>query len=173
MFEVEGKLCASGFTNVTNLGQDMEALINQAFAHVEKLADWVHGGNYDLLGPDGEIIMPEYWRETIAPDMQITMMLWPFPEPKDDPEPVPPPLDGDILNLDDIINGTGPESGGKRKKAPAKGKGKPSGLAGWMLGGSSKGSGGKREKSLKGDKKPEVAAAGQHGAESAGSCIVV
>lgn len=124
----------------------MEGLINQAFAHVDHLADWVHTGNYDLLGPDQEIIMPQYWRETIQPDMQITMMLWPMPE-KDDKEndPVVAPLDGDgILSLDDILNPGGDHGGGKKKKdkdkdkdKKKKGSGRPSGLAAWMIGGSS------------------------------------
>jgi hypothetical protein len=109
----------------------MEALITQAFAHVENLADWVAAGNYDLLGPEDDIIMPEYWRETIQPDMQVTMMLWPFPEKKeDDAEPIPLPIDeGDIINLDDILYPGG-------KKARKKTGSQPSGLAAWMLGGS-------------------------------------
>ncbi|RMZ78209.1 hypothetical protein DV738_g4004, partial [Chaetothyriales sp. CBS 135597] len=93
--------------------QDMEGLINQAFQHIENLAEHVHSGHYDLLGPDKEIIMPQYWNQTIEPDMHITMMLWPLPEPKkeEEPEPIPPPLDdGGILNLDDLI-GTGVELG--------------------------------------------------------------
>ncbi len=84
----------------------MESLINQAFAHIGDLAEHVHNGRYDLIGPDKEIIMPNYWESTIEPDMHITMMLWPIPEPK--PEDIPPPpdvLDPDaILNLDEILN---------------------------------------------------------------------
>ena len=117
----------------------MEGLINQAFAHIDNLADWVHSGNYDLLGPDKEIIMPEYWRETIQPDMQITMMLWPMPEKDDKDDPLPPPIDGDaILSLDDILNPGGGD-GGKKKGhgggSKKKKSSKPSGLAAWMIGG--------------------------------------
>ena len=86
----------------------MEGLINQAFAHIENLADHVMNGRYDLIGPDKEIIMPNYWESTVEPDMHITMMLWPIPEPKpldEDIIAIPPDLDPDaILNLDDIIN---------------------------------------------------------------------
>ena len=85
----------------------MEGLINQAFAHIDNLAEHVMHGHYDLIGPDKEIIMPNYWDSTIEPDMHITMMLWPIPEPKKEDEPPVPPevLDTDgILNLDDILN---------------------------------------------------------------------
>ncbi len=84
----------------------MEGLINQAFAHVEGLAEPVMAGRYDLIGPDKEIIMPNYWESTIEPDMNITMMLWPVPEPKKEDQPPPPPeLDTDgILMMDDILN---------------------------------------------------------------------
>ena len=86
----------------------MEGLINQAFAHIEHLAEHVVNGRYDLIGPDKEIIMPNYWESTVEPDMHITMMLWPIPEPKPPEEgiiPIPPDLDPDaILNLDDLVN---------------------------------------------------------------------
>ncbi|RMD43959.1 hypothetical protein DV735_g1167, partial [Chaetothyriales sp. CBS 134920] len=118
--------------------QDMEGLINQAFQHIDNLAEHVHSGHYDLLGPDKEIIMPQYWNQTIEPDMHITMMLWPLPEPKkeEEPEPIPPPLDdGGILNLDDLIG-----TGGRRKpekEAPKKKRGTskgPGAFGMWMLG---------------------------------------
>lgn len=52
--------------------------------------------------------MPNYWDSTVEPDMHITMMLWPIPEPKPVEEeiiPPPPDVDGDIiLNLDEYIN---------------------------------------------------------------------
>lgn len=85
----------------------MEGLIIQAFAHIDGLAEHVVNGRYDLIGPDKEIIMPNYWESTVEPDMHITMMLWPIPEAKKDDEPPVPPdiVDGDgILNLDDILN---------------------------------------------------------------------
>ena len=85
----------------------MEGLINQAFAHIDGVGDHVMAGRYDLIGPDKEIIMPNYWESTIEPDMNITMMLWPIPEPKKEEEVIPPPPDMDpdmILNLDEIMN---------------------------------------------------------------------
>lgn len=78
----------------------------QAFAHIDGLAEHVMAGRYDLMGPDKEIIMPNYWESTIEPDMHITMMMWPVPEPKKEEEiPIPPDVDADaILNLDEILN---------------------------------------------------------------------
>lgn len=82
----------------------MEGLINQAFAHIDGLAEHVANGRYDLIGPDKEIIMPNYWESTIEPDMHITMMMWPIPEPKVEEVPPPPDLDPDaILALDDEL----------------------------------------------------------------------
>ena len=88
----------------------MEGLINQAFAHID-LAEHVMAGRYDLIGADGEIIMPDYWESTVEPDMHITMMMWSIQ--KKEEEIPPPPVIGDdmILNLDDIM---GPPRTNKR-----------------------------------------------------------
>lgn len=55
----------------------MEALIRQAFSHIEVLGDQVKNGQYDLTGPDGEHILPGVWEHTIQPDMEISMHMWP------------------------------------------------------------------------------------------------
>jgi chemotaxis protein histidine kinase CheA len=62
----------------------MESLIKQAFLHVDVLGDHVHQGHYDLMGPDGEIILPQVWETMIQPDWEISMHMWPMPE--DEPE---------------------------------------------------------------------------------------
>lgn len=177
--------------------QDMEGLINQAFAHIDGLAEHVMNGRYDLIGPDKEIIMPNYWESTIEPNMHITMMLWPIPEPpkepEHDPEIVVPPLGDDgILSLDDILNPKkGPKDKGKGKEhfrrasdvcfysayemltCPSPGAKKKPSRAGafsmWMMGGAPSRPG----KPLKGDKKPEVAAGSQRGAPDQGTCIAM
>jgi hypothetical protein len=64
----------------------MEELIKQAFLHVDVIGPHVHEGHYDLVGPDGEIILPQIWETMIQPDWAITMHMWPMPEP-----PPPPP----------------------------------------------------------------------------------
>ncbi|TKA26324.1 hypothetical protein B0A50_05103 [Salinomyces thailandicus] len=59
----------------------MEGLIRQAFLHVDVIGEHVHHGHYDLTGPDGEIILPQVWDTMIQPDWEITMHMWPMPEP--------------------------------------------------------------------------------------------
>lgn len=71
----------------------MEDLIRQAFLHVDVIGPHVQDGHYDLVGPNGEIILPQVWETMIEPDWAITMHMWPMPEPpKPAPEapPVPP-----------------------------------------------------------------------------------
>lgn len=69
----------------------MEDLIRQAFLHVEVIGPHVAEGHYDLVGPNGEIILPQVWETMIEPDWVITMHMWPMPEP---PPPPPPPPEG-------------------------------------------------------------------------------
>lgn len=56
----------------------MEDLIKQAFLHVDVIGPHVQEGHYDLMGPDGEIILPMIWDKTIQPGWQITMRMWPM-----------------------------------------------------------------------------------------------
>ena len=58
----------------------METLIKQAFLHVDVLGEHVHQGHYDLMGPDGEIILPQVWDTMIQPDWEVSMHMWPMPE---------------------------------------------------------------------------------------------
>ncbi|TVY53442.1 hypothetical protein LCER1_G003858 [Lachnellula cervina] len=59
----------------------MEQLIRQAFLHVETIGPQVQAGRYDLIGPNGEIILPQTWETFLEPDMAVTMHMWPMPEP--------------------------------------------------------------------------------------------
>lgn len=67
----------------------MEDLIKQAFMHVDQFSQHVADGHYDLIGPNGEIILPQVWETMIEPDWNVTMMMWPVPEKP--PMPGPPP----------------------------------------------------------------------------------
>jgi hypothetical protein len=73
--------------------QGMEELIKQAFVHVDVIGPYVAKGHYDLIGPNGEIIMPQVWETMIEPDWAITMHMWPMPEPKGPPPMPGPPFD--------------------------------------------------------------------------------
>ena len=98
--------------------QGMEELIRQAFLHVEVIGPHVAEGHYDLVGPNGDIILPQVWETVIEPDWTITMHMWPMPEPEKPKEPDLPPLDdGEILIIDDVLK---PKSGGGKGKAGAK-----------------------------------------------------
>jgi hypothetical protein len=57
-------------------------MIRQAFLHVDVIGPHVRDGHYDLMGPYGEIIVPQVWETTIEPDWSITMHMWPMPEPE-------------------------------------------------------------------------------------------
>jgi hypothetical protein len=79
----------------------MEELIKQAFLHVEVIGPHVQEGHYDLVGPDGEIILRQVWDLVIQPGWAISMYMWPPRSPKFSPgvrapnsmakEPPPPP----------------------------------------------------------------------------------
>lgn len=58
----------------------MEGLVKQAFAHIEVLGPHVLEGHYDLIGPDGEIILPIVWETTVQPGWEIEMIMWPIQE---------------------------------------------------------------------------------------------
>ncbi|KAI9158777.1 kinetoplast-associated protein KAP [Paramyrothecium foliicola] len=58
--------------------QGMEELIKQAFLQVDVLGPHVQEGHYDLIGPNGEIILPSVWEKVVEPDWQITMTMWPM-----------------------------------------------------------------------------------------------
>lgn len=61
----------------------MEYLIKEAFTHVEVIGPHVEQGHYDLLGPQGEIILPHVWETVVEPDWTITMHMWPMTEEKE------------------------------------------------------------------------------------------
>lgn len=69
------------------------------------LGQHVMEGHYDLIGPSGEIILPQLWETVIRPGWSITMHMWPMPDvqkpnhrghgrrPAQPPiEPPPPPM---------------------------------------------------------------------------------
>ncbi|TGJ84571.1 hypothetical protein E0Z10_g4180 [Xylaria hypoxylon] len=73
--------------------EGMRELIESAFRHVEIIGPEVQEGHYDLIEPDGTIILPQTWEELIQPGWNITMHMWPIgPPPQLQPLGMPPPI---------------------------------------------------------------------------------
>ena len=53
----------------------MEELIKQAFLQEDVLCEHVQEGHYYLMGPDGEIILPQVWDMMVQPDWQVSMKM--------------------------------------------------------------------------------------------------
>jgi len=68
----------------------MEELVKQAFLHVEVVGPQVQEGHYDLIGPDGEIILPTIWERYVQPEMAFTMQMWPMERMPAPMSPMPP-----------------------------------------------------------------------------------
>ena len=69
----------------------MEELIKQAFLHVDVIGPHVYEGHYDLVGPDGQIVLPQVWQSLVQPGWNVTMHMWPMPEPSQHTPPPGPP----------------------------------------------------------------------------------
>src|SRR5436305_4562294 len=77
-----GKLPSNDFSLPSKWLQDMETLIEQAFAnlHNSTIRDHVNSGRFDLSDPSGAVILPSIWETIIQPGSTITMHMWPLPE---------------------------------------------------------------------------------------------
>ncbi|KAI4145506.1 MAG: hypothetical protein LQ341_002367 [Variospora aurantia] len=135
--------------HLCNTWEGMEDLIRQAFLHVEVIGPHVAEGHYDLVGPNGEIILPQVWETMIEPDWVITMHMWPMPEP---PPPPPPPPEGaadvviDVPPADSAVPPAPPPIAGASAVIKKK---KPTGFLAWTAGKP------KNTKPLKAQRKPE------------------
>ncbi|KAK8207025.1 hypothetical protein IWZ01DRAFT_508952 [Phyllosticta capitalensis] len=123
--------------HLCNNWKGMEALVKQAFLHVDVLGQQVHNGHYDLVGPDGEIILPQIWEATVEPGWEVSMHMWPMEEPAPPPKPMPPfpggpmpppppaagqfPMEPDWIQLGMPPSGSGPKKArGRRTGGPSK-----------------------------------------------------
>ncbi|KAF7620123.1 hypothetical protein F9C07_1428193 [Aspergillus flavus] len=153
--------------------QGMEELIRQAFLHIEIIGPHVAEGHYDLIGPNGDIILPQVWETVIEPDWTITMHMWPIPEKPKTPEPAPPPdppvpeaaAAPEALPAPEDVAVAVPAEEPKKKsdstgaKKPRTRAPDPGAFAMWMAGGNRR-----FNKALKVGKKPRVVL--QHGLAS-------
>lgn len=103
------------------VSQGMEELIKQAFVHVDGIGRQVQQGQYDLIGPDGEIILPAVWEKVVEPDWSITMQMWPMERPPPaaqmvgpDGKPLPPHIAEAMMRRAQAAGGQrmGPRPGG-------------------------------------------------------------
>ncbi|KAK3323324.1 hypothetical protein B0T19DRAFT_201514 [Cercophora scortea] len=63
--------------------EEMEKLIRQSHAHVsEANKKNIIDRKYDLVGPAGEIILPELWAGLVQPGWEVTMKMWPEAKPQ-------------------------------------------------------------------------------------------
>ncbi|KAH8698251.1 hypothetical protein BGW36DRAFT_142374 [Talaromyces proteolyticus] len=127
--------------------QGMEELIRQAFLHVEVIGPHVAEGHYDLVGPSGDIILPQVWETVIEPDWTVTMHMWPIPEKPKDDQPPPPPDNNAIIVVEEAKKKPDATAPGPKKPRP----GNPGSFAKWMMGNNRN----KPNKPLKAPKKPE------------------
>lgn len=85
----------------------MKELIDAAFLHVDVIGPHVVEGHYDLVGPEGMIILPLTWDQTIQPGWHISMHMWPIEPPNPQPPlavppPPPVPLDQRVDEEDEV-----------------------------------------------------------------------
>ena len=90
----------------------MEYLIKEAFLHVVDLGPHVADGQYDLLGPKDEIIMPSIWESVIEPGWEITMHMWPIPEPAEAGDAAAGGMPADIVIVEPGVPPPPPSGGG-------------------------------------------------------------
>ncbi|KAJ5114578.1 hypothetical protein NUU61_000337 [Penicillium alfredii] len=137
---------------IIDLTQGMEELIRQAFLHIEVIGPHVAEGHYDLIGPNGDIILPQVWETVIEPDWAITMHMWPIPEKPKEPDPpaaeAPPVKEAEAPAPAPAEPKKKSESASKKNRP----KGPPGGIAMWMIGGSNRP---RTKQAPKAEKKPE------------------
>jgi len=140
--------------------QGMEELIRQAFLHVEVIGPHVAEGHYDLIGPNGDIILPQIWDTVVEPDWTVTMHMWPIPEkpktPEPPPPPPPPPPEEPAVVIVEEPKPPDPPVAPVPKRPPPR-RVDPGSFAMWMVGSNRA----RITRSLKVEKKPEVVQ--QHG----------
>lgn len=98
----------------------MKGLIEQAFSHVDGIGQNVMDGRYDLIGPEGNIILPVVWDIVIQPEWDIRMELWPEPEPEP-PLQMPGVWPMPVTDSKQKKPGKGEKKGSKPKKSSSTG----------------------------------------------------
>ena len=61
-----------------------------------------------MVGPQGDIILPQVWETVIEPDWTITMHMWPMPEP---PPAEEPPAEAPAADAVVVVPDAPPDAG--------------------------------------------------------------
>ena len=61
--------------------QDMEKMIRRSHSRMESLHTQLMRGDYDILSPTGEIILPDVWSEVVQPGWVIQLRFLSDSEP--------------------------------------------------------------------------------------------
>jgi hypothetical protein len=72
----------------------MKRLIDQAFLHVDGLANHVNEGRYDLVDEEARILLPDLYDQSVKPGSKISQHMWPLTPPPPsqfNKRPGPPP----------------------------------------------------------------------------------
>jgi hypothetical protein len=69
----------------------MEDIIRQALLHIETIGPQVVEGHFDLIGPNGDIILPQVWEMMVEPGWDVTMRMWSVSELPGQIVPLPAP----------------------------------------------------------------------------------
>jgi uncharacterized small protein (DUF1192 family) len=120
----------------------METLIRQAFVNIERIGPHFANGHYHLLGPNGEIILPQVWDIVVQPGWDIKMQMWPLPPSPTPSRHVSPSvifghddLDDPVVEIPEDARGRG-QSGirGRKSSAGSTKKTPVPAFTRWMLG---------------------------------------
>lgn len=60
--------------------QDMENLIKKSFLRFDAMAPRIIKGQYDIIRPTGEIILPDVWSAVVKPGWTVELRFWPCEE---------------------------------------------------------------------------------------------
>ncbi|KAK3368447.1 hypothetical protein B0H63DRAFT_76313 [Podospora didyma] len=63
--------------NLVKTWAGMEEMIRSAHVHIERIGSLVSDGHYDIIDPNGDIILPWLWERVVQPGWQVSMQLWP------------------------------------------------------------------------------------------------
>ena len=58
--------------------------------HIDIIGPHVQHHHYDLMDPEGAIILPQCWDAIVKPDLLVSMHMWPLQEIKDQMQQHPP-----------------------------------------------------------------------------------